>query len=89
MFYILYYNFRSTFDVDNSLQELAKKKKEGNTPHIRRLLKITLDERRDWIQNTAQNISEIVEKYPQLTNSDLVNCIYVYYYSSVVDLYST
>jgi len=52
---------------------------EGNTPHIRRLLKITLKKRRIWIENHAKSICEIVDKYPQLKNSDLVNLLDINY----------
>ncbi|XP_057339760.1 uncharacterized protein LOC130677144 [Microplitis mediator] len=54
-------------DINRALVELEKKQgKEGNTPHVRRLLKLTYNARRLWIQTEAKSIFNIVEKYPHL-----------------------
>lgn len=57
-------------DIEDALKELENSK--GDTPHVRRLLKDTFDERRKWIQNKAKRIFEVVEKYPHLKLDTLV-----------------
>ncbi|XP_034944007.1 uncharacterized protein [Chelonus insularis] len=60
------------YDIEQALKELAEKQKEGDSPHIRHILKITLAIRRTWIKKSAKSITEIIRKYPLLANSELV-----------------
>ncbi|XP_025997042.1 uncharacterized protein LOC105204165 isoform X3 [Solenopsis invicta] len=53
-------------DITNALKELEKKFMENNASHIKRLLKITMPVRRQWIENKSNRINEIVKKYPSL-----------------------
>ncbi|KAH0540122.1 hypothetical protein KQX54_013077 [Cotesia glomerata] len=63
----------STLNVSRALLELEKKQgKEGNTPHVQRLIKLTLNERLNWIKNEAKSILEVVKKYPHLNDCDSI-----------------
>lgn len=59
-------------DITNALKELEKKFIENNASHIKRLLKITITVRRQWIENESNQISEIVKKYPALQHYEMV-----------------
>ncbi|KAH0540011.1 hypothetical protein KQX54_011141 [Cotesia glomerata] len=63
----------STLNVSRALLELEKKQgKEGNTLHVQRLIKLTLNERLNWIKNEAKSILEVVRKYPHLNDCDSI-----------------
>ncbi|XP_025997041.1 uncharacterized protein LOC105204165 isoform X2 [Solenopsis invicta] len=61
-------------DITNALKELEKKFMENNASHIKRLLKITMPVRRQWIENKSNRINEIVKKYPSLQYYEMVLC---------------
>ncbi|KYN21450.1 hypothetical protein ALC57_06176, partial [Trachymyrmex cornetzi] len=59
-------------DIQNVLKELEKKfVNYNNISHIKYLLKITISHRRPWIDE-AKRIIDIVQKYPQLNNYELI-----------------
>ncbi|XP_067210765.1 uncharacterized protein [Linepithema humile] len=59
-------------DIQNALKELEKKcVGNKNISHMKHLLKITISHRRPWIDE-AKRIVDIVHKYPQLNNYELV-----------------
>jgi len=61
-------------DIQNALKELEKKFVDHkNISHMKHLLKMTISHRRPWIDK-AKRIVDIVHKYPQLNNYELV-CI--------------
>ncbi|KAK0071149.1 hypothetical protein PV325_013445, partial [Microctonus aethiopoides] len=62
----------SADDVQQLLDELIKNKKDSDTPHIRRLLKLTMQKRRKWLENEATSIDEILSTYTQLKNIELL-----------------
>ncbi|KAK0166574.1 hypothetical protein PV327_004068 [Microctonus hyperodae] len=59
---------QSADDVQKLLDELIKNKKDNDTPHIRRLLKLTLQKRRKWLENEATSINEVLSTYIPLKN---------------------
>ncbi|KYN00714.1 hypothetical protein ALC62_08506 [Cyphomyrmex costatus] len=61
-------------DITNALKELEKNVVENNnTSHIKRLLKITMSVRRQWIEKESNRIAEIILKYPALKYYEITN----------------
>lgn len=66
-------------DIANALKELGKNVVEkNNTSHIKRLLKITMNVRRQWIEKESSRIAEIILKYPSLKHYEMASQFYTY-----------
>lgn len=60
-------------DIKNALKELEKKiVKDTNISHVKRLLKLTMSMRRQWIEKESTGIVDIVSKYPPLERYEVV-----------------
>ena len=61
-------------DDKGAMQEIQKGYTLGkNTSHFKRLLMITKNVRRKWIENDGSRITDIITKFPLLENYDMVN----------------
>lgn len=71
---LFFYRVQKTIsDVQQALKELGKEYIEGkNVSHIKKLLKMTLQDRRPWIENEANRIMDIITKYPPLKDYEMV-----------------
>jgi len=60
-------------DIEMAIAELNKKFIPGkNTSHIKLLLQTTKSVRRSWIETQAGRIIDIVHRYPQLQDYEMV-----------------
>lgn len=60
-------------DDEEAMQEIQKYSLGKNTSHFKRLLTITKDARRKWIENDGNRITDIITKFPPLENYEMVN----------------
>ncbi|KYN21890.1 hypothetical protein ALC57_05732 [Trachymyrmex cornetzi] len=61
-------------DIANTFKELGKNVVENyNTSHTKRLLKITMSVRRQWIEKESSRIAETISKYPPLKHYEMAN----------------
>jgi len=75
-------NYVINTDIQNVLKELEKKFVDHkNIFHMKYLLRMTISRRRPWIDE-AKRIVDIVRKYPQLNNYELVCIVHIYLYNS-------
>lgn len=59
------------------MKNLKKKwqKKKRNSKSIHELMDVTVAGRREWIVHNEPPVSEVLDKFPPLTNHDMVCCI--------------
>ena len=71
------YNKKAVREDDDAPQNKRKKKTKPRDQLLLPLMKSTFTIRRDYVQNEANSVKDILEKYPALNRPAVVN-IYTY-----------
>lgn len=74
--------------MQSALVEIKKKYNGKNINHYKRLLVITKPERRKFIENMANNISQIIEEFPLLLDYEMVinQFLFILFYYIIISM---